>query len=220
MKPQKALSSIGGKKSGYRLNPFRSSSPVGKSGTGNRAEVTEDESFLWELHKVTVFWGFPGGSDSKEYVRNAGALGSIPGFRSPGFDPWVQEIPWRRAWQPTPVFLPGESPWTQEPVGYSLCGRKQLDRTEWLSTAQHCICAQRISWTGEPGRLWSIGSQRADMTEVTEHGHHCHDQPSLRLPGGLGQPDGLLAHSIHPLTCSSGPHLTLPDVFPTQITPL
>ena len=27
----------------------------------------------------------------------------------PGFDPWVWKIPWRRKWQPTPVFLPGES---------------------------------------------------------------------------------------------------------------
>ena len=26
-----------------------------------------------------------------------------------GFDPWVSKIPWRRKWQPTPVFLPGES---------------------------------------------------------------------------------------------------------------
>ena len=32
-----------------------------------------------------------------------------------GFDPWVGKTPWRRAWQPTPVFLPGESPWTEEP---------------------------------------------------------------------------------------------------------
>ena len=29
--------------------------------------------------------------------------------RRPGSDPWVGKIPWRRAWQPTPVFLPGES---------------------------------------------------------------------------------------------------------------
>ena len=29
----------------------------------------------------------------------------------PGFNPWVGKMPWRRAWQPTPVFLPGESPW-------------------------------------------------------------------------------------------------------------
>ena len=33
----------------------------------------------------------------------------------PGFNPWVGKIPWRRAWQPTSVFLPGESPWTDEP---------------------------------------------------------------------------------------------------------
>ena len=26
-----------------------------------------------------------------------------------GFDPWIGKIPWKRAWQPTPVFLPGES---------------------------------------------------------------------------------------------------------------
>ena len=32
----------------------------------------------------------------------------------PGFDPWVVKIPWRRAWQPTPVFFSGESPCTEE----------------------------------------------------------------------------------------------------------
>ena len=30
---------------------------------------------------------------------------------------WVAKIPWRRIWQPTPVFLPGKSPWTEEPGG-------------------------------------------------------------------------------------------------------
>ena len=38
--------------------------------------------------------------------------------RRPRFNPWVKKIPWRRKWQPTPVFLPGESiPWTEEPGG-------------------------------------------------------------------------------------------------------
>ena len=32
------------------------------------------------------------------------------------WDPWVGKIPWRRAWQPTLVFLPGESQWTEQPV--------------------------------------------------------------------------------------------------------
>ena len=31
------------------------------------------------------------------------------------FDPWVGKIPWRRRWQPTLEFLPGESPWTEKP---------------------------------------------------------------------------------------------------------
>ena len=35
----------------------------------------------------------------------------------PGFHPWFGTIPWRRAWQPTPVFLPRESPRTEEPGG-------------------------------------------------------------------------------------------------------
>ena len=37
------------------------------------------------------------------------------GDRRLGFDPGIKKIPWRRAWQHTPVFLPGESPWTEEP---------------------------------------------------------------------------------------------------------
>ena len=34
------------------------------------------------------------------------------------FDPWVSKIPWRRAWQPTPVFLPGESHRQRSLAGY------------------------------------------------------------------------------------------------------
>ena len=37
------------------------------------------------------------------------------GDKKYGFDPWVRKISCRRAWQPTPVFLPGEMPWTEEP---------------------------------------------------------------------------------------------------------
>ena len=47
-----------------------------------------------------------------------------------GFDPWVGKIPWRKAWQPTPVFLPGESHGQRSLVGYSLWGCKELDTTE------------------------------------------------------------------------------------------
>ena len=39
-----------------------------------------------------------------------------------GFNPWVGKILWRREWQPTPVVLPGESPWTEEPGGLQSMG--------------------------------------------------------------------------------------------------
>ena len=49
-----------------------------------------------------------------------------------GFDPWVRKIPWRRAWQPTPVFLPGESHKQRSLVGYRPWGPKESGTTEPL----------------------------------------------------------------------------------------
>ena len=46
------------------------------------------------------------------------------------FDPWVGKIPWRRAWQLTPVFLPRESHGQRSLVGYSPLDHKQSDTTE------------------------------------------------------------------------------------------
>ena len=43
------------------------------------------------------------------------------------FDPWVRKIPWRRAWQPISVFLPGESHGQRSLAGYSPWSRKDLD---------------------------------------------------------------------------------------------
>ena len=54
--------------------------------------------------------------------------------RRRGFDPRVRKIPWRRKWQPTPVFLPGESHGQRSLVGYRPQGCKELDTTERLST--------------------------------------------------------------------------------------
>ena len=43
-----------------------------------------------------------------------------------GFDPWVGKIPWRRKWQPTPVFLPGKSHGQENLEGYSACDHKRV----------------------------------------------------------------------------------------------
>ena len=59
------------------------------------------------IYTLCVFMGFPGGSVAKNLPAKAGdrrEVGLIAGS-----DPCVRKIPWRRAGQPTPVFLPGES---------------------------------------------------------------------------------------------------------------
>ena len=53
--------------------------------------------------------------------------GDIKRFR---FNPWVGKIPWRRAWQPTPVFLPGEVHGHRNLGVYSPWGCKESDTTE------------------------------------------------------------------------------------------
>ena len=67
---------------------------------------------------------FPGGSDSKESVCNAEELGLIPES---------ERSPWRRKWQPTPVFLPGEFYGHRNLEGYSPWGQKESDMTKQLT---------------------------------------------------------------------------------------
>ena len=52
--------------------------------------------------------------------------------RRPSVDRWVRRIPWRREWQPTPVFLPGESHGQRSLAGYSPWGRR-VGQTEQLT---------------------------------------------------------------------------------------
>jgi len=56
-----------------------------------------------------------------------------------GFDPWVGKIPWRRAWQPTTVFLPGEAHGQRSLGGCSPWGRKESDTIEGTA----CMHARR-----------------------------------------------------------------------------
>ena len=82
-------------------------------------------NLIWTSFAVNYcdLWGFPGGSDDKASACNAGG---------PGFNPWVGKIPRRRKWQPTLIFLPGESHGQRTLIGYSPWGRKESDMTEQL----------------------------------------------------------------------------------------
>ena len=103
-------------------------------------------SFYFMPRIETEFWGgvktardFPGTASGKELACQFRRCKIL------GFSPWVKEIPWRRAWQPTPVFLPGESHGRRGLVGYSLWGRKESQT--WLKRLSMHAKSVRNIWT-------------------------------------------------------------------------
>ena len=60
---------------------------------------------------------------------------NLPAMQETWFNPWVGKIPWRKKWQPSPVFLPRESHGQRSLVGYSPQGPKESDRTEAIQYA-------------------------------------------------------------------------------------
>ena len=82
---------------------------------------TEDRQVLvWPLVLERLPWWLRGQSVCLQCGR-------------PGFDPWIGKISWRRKWQPTPVFLPGESHGRRSLVGYSPRGSKKV-RHDWATS--------------------------------------------------------------------------------------
>ena len=55
---------------------------------------------------------------------------NLPAPQVTRFNPFVKRIPWRRKWQPTPVFLPGESHGQRSLAGHSPWDYKEMDTTE------------------------------------------------------------------------------------------
>ena len=60
--------------------------------------------------QVDMRRAFPSGLDDKK---------NLPAMQKTGFNPWAGKIVWRREWQPTPVFLPGEFHGQRSLAGYS-----------------------------------------------------------------------------------------------------
>ena len=91
------------------------------------------------IRSSSVYWSFSGGSDGKETACNAGDSGSIPA---------LGRNTWRRKWQPTPVFLPGESQGQRSLIRCSPWGHKELDTAEatWHSAIQksHAIRSSSV----------------------------------------------------------------------------
>ena len=86
---------------------------------------------------------------------------------------------WRRKWQPTPVFLPGESHGGRSLVGYSPRGHKESDTTERLHVHFHCNCA-----------LWGNNKPVSLVAQLVKNLPAVQETPGLgRSPGeGNGNP--------------------------------
>ena len=125
-------------------------------------------------------YGFPGSSAGKGSVCNAGDPSSIPGSerslaKGIGYplqyswaslvaqlvknlhtmqETWVRSLGWedplRRAWQPTPVYLPVESSWTEEPSGRQSKGSQRVghdsDQAQHRTHLWMHVCVYTYIW--------------------------------------------------------------------------
>ena len=99
-------------------------------------------------------------------VKNPPA--NADGHKRHWFDPWVRKIPWRRTWQPIPVFLPGESQGQRSLVGYSPWGHKE---SEWSNFVHYKSKGKSLS---VPGWLLSSGSSGSTLllaVKIQNRGH-------------------------------------------------
>ena len=89
---------------------------------------------FWVGTKMTYFYylyihslGFPGGASDRRPACQCRR------HKRHGFNPWLRKIPWRRSWQPTPVFFPGEFQGQRSLESYSPWDHKEWDMTEQLT---------------------------------------------------------------------------------------
>ena len=89
------------------------------------------EAHFWRSYSV------PGDASGKESACQCRS------HKRPGFNPWVGKSPWRRRWQPTPVFWPGESHGQRSLAGYS--PRDRRVRHDWAS--EHITTHEETSFS-------------------------------------------------------------------------
>ena len=125
-------------------------------------------------------------------------------YKRHSFKPWVGQISWRRNWQPTPVFLPGESHGQRSLAGYSPQGRKESDMTKYACTTTGIklefvfCCFDRAVTTSKP--CHDVQTLPRHPNSATDH------QPYLpRIWQVARQPPCLTPNSWDPVSVSWGP---------------
>ena len=97
-----------------------------------RNDIFVLKNHYWTAYMSLKYKGFPGGSVVKKSPASAGDLGLTPGSG---------RLPWRRKWQPAPVFLPEKSHGQSSLADYSPWGWKELDTTKCLCLFCSAFCS-------------------------------------------------------------------------------
>ena len=95
-------------------------------GSGRTVATRQERSSGVNCDHLSKAVGFPWWLGGKESTCQC---------RRHGFDPWIGKIPWRRKWQPTPVFLPGKFHGQRSLAGYTVHGFADSDITEQLNNS-------------------------------------------------------------------------------------
>ena len=109
-----------------------------RNGGSSSQELPRVDFAVWAF--IYMLEGFPDGSGIKN-------LPAVQETQRHGFHAWVRKMPWRKQWQPTPVFLLGEFHGPRSLAGYSPYGSQKV-RHDWARTCththMHTLCPIRV----------------------------------------------------------------------------
>ena len=155
---------------------------------GNTGKV----SHLVNLGGIIWGIGLPGGASHEEPACQC---------KRGKFDPWVRKTPWKSAWQPILVFLPGKFHGQRSLKGYSPWGSKELDTTE-ATACKHvykelCFLSRKKNWTTKSRSVFVYSQE--ESTEQTQSPEEAGTRDCL-VPG----PQGLAEHPVLPRQLCAG----------------
>ena len=147
-----------------------------------------------------------------------------------GFDPWVGKNPWRRKWEPTPVFLPGWFHWQRCLAGYNPWDLTESDMTEWLSILimSSCLglsvsCSRWVrkelmmiegTVSRKGNSYWTLSAQSLSNFQLSVTSWTTAHQASLSITNSRSPPKPMSIKSImlsnHLILCC--PLLLLPSI--------
>ena len=130
--------------------------------------------------RFTSYRGWGEGEDHNGLSATSFSIHKEPACQCRRFLPWVRKIPWRKKWQPTPVFLPGKShgqrslvghgPWNLKRVRHDLVTKQQQKPDNMWLTLENS--ADFVDLLGMSQKGWNNRrSQNVSPARSPQHGY-------------------------------------------------